>query len=131
MKILPKSARELKSNFYGKSGWTLHSMLVYTKFDNDLEIQAFDHWCSDTVQDAWFTASCFEVVFDTLEKKPKRIRILSDNGAHYHCSELMAIVAKWNTWYDIDVRSWTFLEAGEAKTTIDSHHAQVNNNNDK
>ena len=42
-------------------------MLVYTKFDNDLEIQAFDHWSSDTVQDAWFTASCFEVVFDTLE----------------------------------------------------------------
>ena len=48
-----------------------------------------------------------------------------------NCSELMAIVAKWNTWYDIDVWSWIFLEAGEAKTTIDSHHTQVNNNDDK
>jgi len=43
----------------------------------------------------------------------------------------MVIVAKWNTRYDIDVRSWIFLEAGEAKTTIDSHHARVNNNNGK
>jgi len=93
MKILPKSAREAKSDFYGKSGWTLHSMLVYTKHNNDLEIQAFDHWSSDTAQDAWFTASCFEVVFNTLEKKPKWIKILSDNGAHYHCSELMAMIA--------------------------------------
>ena len=31
MKILPKSARETKSAFFGKKGWSLHSILVYTK----------------------------------------------------------------------------------------------------
>jgi len=30
MRILPKSARETKADFYGKRGWTLHSVLVYT-----------------------------------------------------------------------------------------------------
>jgi hypothetical protein len=31
MRILPKNARETKSEFYGKRGWTLHSVLVYSK----------------------------------------------------------------------------------------------------
>ncbi len=60
-----------------------------------------------------------------MKYKPKWIRIISDNGAHYHSSELMAIIAHWNEWYQIEVRDWQFLEPGEAKTTIDSHHAAV------
>ena len=31
MRILPKSARETKSEFFGKCKWLLHSILVYTK----------------------------------------------------------------------------------------------------
>ena len=31
MGILPYSARETKSQFFGKRRWTLHSLLVYTK----------------------------------------------------------------------------------------------------
>ena len=37
----------------------------------------------------------------------------------------MVILSYWHEWYEIEVRKWTFLEPGEAKTTIDSHHAQV------
>ena len=37
----------------------------------------------------------------------------------------MSIIAHWNEWYQIEVRDWQFLEPGEAKTTIDSHHAAV------
>ena len=76
-------------------------------------------------QDAWFTASCFEIVFNNIEKKPKWIKIISDNGPHYHNSELMTIVAHWFDWYNVEVREWLFLEPGEAKTIIDSHHAAV------
>lgn len=69
IRILPKSARKIKSDFYGKSGLTLHTMLIYTKANNhELEIKAFNHWSSDTVQDTLFTASCFEVVFNSFEK---------------------------------------------------------------
>jgi hypothetical protein len=50
---------------------------------------------------------------------------MSDNGPHYHCTELMLIIGQWKDWYDIVPRKWIFLEAGEAKTLIDSHHAQV------
>ena len=126
MKVLPKSAREVKSEFFGKKGWTLHTMLVYTKDDSDkINIKAFDHWSSDTTQDAWFTASAFDAVFNTLKKPPSWIKVLSDNGAHYHCSELMTIITHWKEWYNVEVRQWIFLEPGEAKTTIDSHHAQV------
>ena len=39
----------------------------------------------------------------------------------------MATIAHWNTWYQIEVRGWLFLEPGEAKTIIDSHHAAVSN----
>ncbi|GBC37909.2 hypothetical protein RIR_jg18973.t1 [Rhizophagus irregularis DAOM 181602=DAOM 197198] len=50
---------------------------------------------------------------------------MSDNGAHYHSSELIVIIAHWNKWYQIEVRDWQFLEPGEAKTIIDSHHAAI------
>ena len=58
-------------------------------------------------------------------KKPKWITILSDNGAHYYCMELMLIIAYWPEWYNVISRKWIFLEAGEAKTSINSYHAQV------
>ncbi|RIB13328.1 hypothetical protein C2G38_2198148 [Gigaspora rosea] len=38
-------------------------------------------------------------------------------------NKLMAIISYWHSWYDIEVRGWIFLEPGEAKTTVDSHHA--------
>ncbi|GBC25905.2 hypothetical protein GLOIN_2v1767205 [Rhizophagus irregularis DAOM 181602=DAOM 197198] len=127
MRILPRFARETKAEFFGKRGWTLHTILMFRKKENceELEIRAYDHWSTDTKQDAWFTASSFEAVFETIKHKPKWIRIMSDNGAHYHSLELMAIIAHWNEWYQIEVRDWQFLEPGEAKTTIDSHHAAV------
>lgn len=128
MKILPQSAREVKSDFFGKKGLTLHTLLVYTKKSNDstsLNIEAMDHWSADPTQDAWFTASSFDALFSTMEKKPSWIEVLSDNGAHYHNKELMIMISQWSKWYDIEIKSWTFLEPGEAKTAVDSHHAQV------
>ncbi|CAB5363366.1 unnamed protein product [Rhizophagus irregularis] len=37
----------------------------------------------------------------------------------------MAIISHWYDWYGIEVRGWIFLEPGEAKTTVDSHHATI------
>lgn len=127
MKILPKSSRETKSSFFGKKGWALHSILLYTRKSegHQLNIQAYDHWSADTCQDAWFTASSLHAVIESLEVKPDWITFLSDNGPHYHNAELMLILGHWNEWYNITVKKWIFLEAGEAKTSIDSHHAQV------
>src|SRR6266498_5661530 len=127
MRILPCSARETKSQFFGKRGWSLHSSLVYTKDanNNKLNVQVFDHCSDDTGQDAWFTASSLHTVFKNLDPKPKWITVMSDNGPHYHCTELMLIIGQWKDWYDIVPQKWIFLEAGEAKTLIDSHHAQV------
>uniref|UniRef100_U9T958 Uncharacterized protein n=1 Tax=Rhizophagus irregularis (strain DAOM 181602 / DAOM 197198 / MUCL 43194) TaxID=747089 RepID=U9T958_RHIID len=127
MRILPQSARETKTEFFGKRGWSFHSVLVYTKNmeQNQLDVQVFDHWSNDTRQDAWFTASSLHTVIETLNPKPKWVTIMSDNGMHYHCTELMLIIAHWKEWYNIIPRKWIFLEAGEAKTSIDSHHAQV------
>ncbi|UZO03157.1 uncharacterized protein OCT59_023569 [Rhizophagus irregularis] len=103
MRILPKTSRETKSEFFGKRGWTLHTTLVFRKIDEDLDIQAYDHWSSDTKQDAWFTASCFEAVFETINPKPRWIKIISDNGGHYHNSELMAIISHWYCWYNVEI----------------------------
>jgi hypothetical protein len=97
IRILPKSARETKEQFFGKYGWTLHTILVFTKRNAlQLDVQAFDHWSTDTKQDVWFTSLSFDAVFKTLDPKPKWIKIFSDNGGHYHNSELMTIVANWN-----------------------------------
>lgn len=127
MKILPKTARETKQEFFGKKGWALHTVLLYTKPKDSVEIniQAIDHWSTDARQDAWFSASSLHSVIENLDVKPKWISIISDNGPHYHNSELMIIMSKWYEWYGIHVKKWMFLEAGEAKTTVDSHHAQV------
>lgn len=46
-------------------------------------------------------------------------------GGHYHNSELMVIISYWKKWYNIDIKKWQFLEAGEAKTIVDSHHAKL------
>ena len=107
----------------------MHSILLYTKDQNtnNLNISAFDHWSGDTKQDAWFTASSLHGVIETLEKKPRSVTIISDNGGHYHNTELMIILSYWKEWYDICINKWIFLEAGEAKTAIDSHHVQVSN----
>ncbi|UZO02953.1 uncharacterized protein OCT59_023366 [Rhizophagus irregularis] len=50
MKILPKTARETKNDWFGKRGWSLHSILVYTTIPTStkLQVQAFDHWSPDT-----------------------------------------------------------------------------------
>ena len=103
MRILPATARETKSEFFGKHGWTLHTTLVFQKVNENLEIQAHDHWSFNTKQDIWFTASCFEAVFTTLNPKPRWIKVISDNGGHYHNSELMAIISHWHCWYNIEV----------------------------
>ncbi|RGB28779.1 hypothetical protein C1646_767416 [Rhizophagus diaphanus] len=44
MRILPKSARETKAEFFGKRGWTLHTILMFRKKENceELEIKAYD-----------------------------------------------------------------------------------------
>ncbi len=54
MRILPKSARETKENFYAKHRWTLHTILVFIKSKNfeELELMIYDHWSNDTKQDA-------------------------------------------------------------------------------
>ena len=119
MRILPKSACETKKQFFGKRGWMLHTILVFTKCNAlQLDVQAFDYWSTDTKQDVWFTTSSFDAVFETLDLKPKWIKIFFNNGNHYHNSELMTIIANWNQWYDIDVCGWYFFEPG-----VDSHHA--------
>ncbi|RHZ83505.1 hypothetical protein Glove_91g130 [Diversispora epigaea] len=94
MKILPQSARETKAEFFGKRGWSLHFVLVYTKNieQNQMNVQTFDHWSDDTRQDAWYTASY--TFFETINPKPKWITIMSDNGMHYHCTELMLIISQ-------------------------------------
>ncbi|GBB91846.1 hypothetical protein RclHR1_19260002 [Rhizophagus clarus] len=94
MRILPQSSRETKTEFFGKRGWSFHSVLVYTKNmeQNQLDIQIFDHWSNDTYQDAWFITSSFHTIIETMNPKPKWITIMSDNGMHYHCSELMLII---------------------------------------
>ena len=73
MRILPKSARETKENFYAKHRWTLHTILVFIKSKNskELELTAYDHWSNNTKQDIWFTASSFDLVFETLNLKSK------------------------------------------------------------
>ena len=130
MRVLLQSAREIKQDFFGKRRWTLHTILIFTKevSAKELDIRAYDHWSLDTKQDAWFTASAFEAVFETIDKKPEWIKIISDNGPHYHNLELMAIVSYWYDWYNFVVRNWLFLEPGKAKITIDSHHASVSTN---
>jgi hypothetical protein len=128
MRVLPSTSRETKSEFFGKRGWTLHTTLIFQKDKNNnekLDIQAHDHWSSDTKQDAWFTASCFEAVFLTINPKPSWIKVISDNGRHYHNSELMIIISHWYDWYGMKVCGWIFLKPGEAKTTVDSYHATV------
>ncbi|CAG8771237.1 6632_t:CDS:1, partial [Acaulospora morrowiae] len=57
------------------------------KNDKEVEVQAFDYWSLDTKQDAWFTVSSFDVVFETLNPKPEWIKVFSDNGEHYYSSE--------------------------------------------
>ncbi len=66
MKVNPKNSRETKKDFYGKECWTLHTIMVITKpnnDDDDLTIRAFDHWSDDCKQDAWFTASAFDLYY--------------------------------------------------------------------
>ena len=55
MRILPITARKTKSEFFEKHGWTLYTTLIFQKDKNNpkkLDIQAHNHWSSDTKQNA-------------------------------------------------------------------------------
>ena len=39
MRILPKRSRETKQDFFGKRGWTLHSVLLFKQSENSKEIE--------------------------------------------------------------------------------------------
>ena len=67
----------------------------------------------------------FEAVFNFINPCSRWIKIISDNGGHYHNSELMSIISHWYDWYGVEVRGWIFLKPGEAKITVDSHHTMV------
>jgi hypothetical protein len=96
MCILPATVRETKSEFFGKRGWTLHTTLIFQKKDNEkMDVQAYNYWSCNTKQDVWFTTSCFEAVFNTINPRPHWIKIISNNGDHYHNSELMVIISHW------------------------------------
>ncbi len=97
MRILSQSSQETKAAFFGKRGWSLHSVLVYKKNDNyiTLNIEAFDHWSNNTKQNAWFTVSSLHAVLKNLKKKPKQVTVISDNSSHYYNSELMIILSHW------------------------------------
>ncbi|RIB04743.1 hypothetical protein C2G38_2221482 [Gigaspora rosea] len=127
MKILPKSARKTKQDFFRKKVWTLHSILIYTCLYNNANLQvcALDHWSTDICQDAWFTASSLHASISEIDPQPEWVTFISDNEPHYHNADLMMIMGRWKEWYNIHVRKWTFLEAGEAKTAIDSHYAHI------
>jgi hypothetical protein len=34
----------------------------------NLDVHAYDHWSTDTKQDAWFTVSSFEATFESMKK---------------------------------------------------------------
>ncbi len=128
MKILKRTAREKKADWYGKRGFALHTILVITKQENNskLQVRAFDHWSEDGKQNIFFTVSSFDVVLTQLRQEGIQwVRCFSDNGAHYHGSALMAIACKWYRWYSIEIRGWNFFEAGEAKSIVDTHHATL------
>ncbi len=76
IRILPQSSRETKAAFFGKRGWSLHSVLVYKKNDDNitLNVEAFDHWSNDTKQDAWFTASSLHAVLEIWKKSLNRLQ---------------------------------------------------------
>jgi hypothetical protein len=38
MKVLPKTACETKQEFFGKKGWILHTVLLYTKPKDSVKI---------------------------------------------------------------------------------------------
>ena len=97
MKVLPKSSRETKAEFFGKKGWTLHLILMYTKKleSQKLEINAYDHWSMDAHQDFWFTAFSLHAMIESLENKPKWVIIILDNGPHYYNADLIMILRYW------------------------------------
>ena len=55
MKVNPRKSHETKQDWFGKRGWSLHTILVIRNLEDDnsqLNIQAFDHWSDDTAQNA-------------------------------------------------------------------------------
>ncbi|CAG8530252.1 29980_t:CDS:10, partial [Racocetra persica] len=106
MKILLKSVRETKQNFFRKKGWLLHLVLIYTRFpnNNNLQARAFDYWSTNSRQDAWFTASSFHAAINELNPQPEWVSFLSDNRPHYYNADLMIIIKRWKEYRHVHLR---------------------------
>jgi len=119
-------AREIKRDWYGKRGISLHGFYVIAQVAvGERRIDVLDLWCDDTKQDAWFTQSALDVGFAWMQKVfPNfRVYLFSDNGPHYHNSAVLAYLAEVNAVFGIELVEYNNFEAGEGKTVLDTHFA--------
>jgi len=67
--ILPENLYELIQESKDKLHYFLahqaRKVYLNSQFKARLDVHAFDHWSTDTKQDAWFTASSFDTIFET------------------------------------------------------------------
>ncbi|GET04416.1 hypothetical protein GLOIN_2v1772784 [Rhizophagus clarus] len=91
MRILPKSACEIKKQFFGK-------------------LQAFNHWSTDTKQDAWFTASSFDAIFETLNPKPnsfhqeiRKSQPIEGPFIRYIQAQTLPHIGEWSRYSPTDI----------------------------
>ena len=63
-------SREIKRDWYGKQGLSLHGFLVVAQIgEEEKRTEVIDLWSEDTKQDAWFSQSAMDVGFRWLEQE--------------------------------------------------------------
>jgi len=59
-------SREIRRDWYGKRGISLHGFYVMAQISEG-RIEVIDLWSDDTKQDAWFTESALDIDFKWME----------------------------------------------------------------
>ena len=74
-------SREIKRDWYGKQGLSLHGLLVVAQIgEKEKRTEVIDLWSEDTKQDAWFSQSAMDVGFRWLEQELPGYHVYSFSG---------------------------------------------------
>ncbi|KAF1754581.1 hypothetical protein GCK72_021144 [Caenorhabditis remanei] len=120
-KIMPMQASESQSDFYGKSGISVHVTNVLSIDENgNFRQHNFVHIMKHEAQDAITVLLILEHVLGELKKSGiLRVHLRSDNAGCYHSTKIITSLPTISKKTKVDIASFTFSEAQGGKGAAD------------
>ncbi|EGT53439.1 hypothetical protein CAEBREN_20165 [Caenorhabditis brenneri] len=126
-KYLPRWHREKQSDYFGKKGMSYHISHITARIGDNYTQHSFVHIYDGEVQQnsELVVLTLSHVVTELKKVGIKAVSIRSDNAGAYHCASTIASLHWLMAEFGIVVKSYSFSEAQNGKSSSDRDAARV------